>query len=87
MDEAFLREVDAICEEHARSTARKEEKEKKLAEENKGLIEGPLAAAAAMIDDAGPEIATVRLLFHDAPGNGVRIVGVYFIYECGVVDI
>ena len=60
MDEAFLREVDAICEEHARSTARKE-KDKKLAVENNGMKEGPPAAVAAMIDDAGPEIAMVRL--------------------------
>ncbi|KAG2645498.1 hypothetical protein PVAP13_2KG427300 [Panicum virgatum] len=57
MDEAFLREVDAICEEHARSTARKE-KEKKLAEENNRMKERPPAVAAAMIDDAAPEIAT-----------------------------
>jgi hypothetical protein len=77
MDEAFLREVDAICEEHARSTTRKE-KEKKLAEENNGTKEGPPAAVAAMIDDAGPEIATVRLWFHDAPGNGVRNRGGLF---------
>lgn len=61
MDEAFLREVDAICEEHARSTARKEEKEKRPAEEDNGTIEGPVAAVTEMIDDAGPEIATVRL--------------------------
>jgi len=64
MNEAFLREVDAICEEHARSTAKKEEKEKKPAEEHKGTGEGPLAAAAGTIDAAGTEIATVRFLFH-----------------------
>lgn len=64
MNEAFLREVDAICEEHARSTARKEEKEKKPAEELKGAGEGPFAAAAGTIDAAGIEIATVRFLFH-----------------------
>ena len=73
MDEAFLREVDAICEEHARSTARKEkEKEKKLAEENNRMKERPPAVAAAMIDDAAPEIATVRHWFHDGSGNGGR---------------
>ncbi|KAG2637120.1 hypothetical protein PVAP13_2NG501100 [Panicum virgatum] len=64
MDEAFLREVDAICEEHARSTARKE-KDKKLAVENNGMKEGPPAAVAAMIDDAGPEIA----MFEDSFWN------------------
>ncbi|KAF8700866.1 hypothetical protein HU200_034232 [Digitaria exilis] len=60
MDEAFLQEVDAICEEHARSTARKEEKEKRPAEEDSGTSEGPVAAVTAMIDDAGPEIATLE---------------------------
>jgi hypothetical protein len=63
MNEAFLREVDAICEEHARSTVKKEEKEKR-AEEHKGTGEAPLAAAAGTIDAAGTEIATVRFLFH-----------------------
>ncbi|RLM85005.1 ATP-dependent DNA helicase SRS2-like protein [Panicum miliaceum] len=67
MDEAFLREVDAICEEHARSTTRKE-KEKKLAEENNGTKEGPPAAVAAMIDDAGPEIATLEDAFWEEVG-------------------
>lgn len=64
MNEAFLREVDAICEEHARSTVKKEEKEKKRAEGHKGTGEAPLAAAAGTIDAAGTEIATVRFLFH-----------------------
>ncbi|CAD6223739.1 unnamed protein product [Miscanthus lutarioriparius] len=59
MNEAFLREVDAICEEHARSTAKKEEKEKKPAEEHKGTGEAPLVAAAGTIDAAGTEIATL----------------------------
>ncbi|CAL5086579.1 unnamed protein product [Urochloa decumbens] len=63
MDEAFLQEVDAICEEHARSTARKEEKEKKLAEDNKGKSDGLLAAAPATIDDSEPEIATLEDAF------------------------
>ncbi|CAN6211702.1 unnamed protein product [Urochloa humidicola] len=63
MDEAFLQEVDAICEEHARSTARKEEKGKKLAEENKEKSEGLLATAPAMIDDSEPEIATLEDAF------------------------
>jgi hypothetical protein len=68
MNEAFLREVDAICEERARSTARKEEKEKekekKPAEEHKGTGGVALMAAAGTIDAAGTEIATVRFLFH-----------------------
>ncbi|CAN6175486.1 unnamed protein product [Urochloa humidicola] len=63
IDEAFLQEVDAICEEHARSTARKEEKEKKLAEENNQKSEGLLAVAPAMIDDSEPEIATLEDAF------------------------
>ncbi|CAN6199097.1 unnamed protein product [Urochloa humidicola] len=63
MDEAFLQEVDAICEEHARSTARKGEKEKKLAEENNKKSEGLLAAAPAMIDDSEPVIATLEDAF------------------------
>jgi hypothetical protein len=63
MNEAFLREVDAICEEHARSTAKKE-KEKKAAEEHKGTGEAPVAAAAGTIDAAGTEIATVRFSLH-----------------------
>ncbi|PWZ40082.1 ATP-dependent DNA helicase SRS2-like protein [Zea mays] len=68
MNEAFLREVDAICEERARSTARKEEKEKekekekKPAEEHKGTGGVALMAAAGTIDAAGTEIAT----FEDA---------------------
>lgn len=63
MNEAFLREVDAICEERARSTARKEEKEKekekKPAEEHKGTGGVALMAAAGTIDAAGTEIATL----------------------------
>ncbi|KAL6656560.1 hypothetical protein ACP70R_004340 [Stipagrostis hirtigluma subsp. patula] len=59
MDEAFLREVDAICEEHARSAAVKG-KEKRAPEGHKEAGEGSLAAAAvATIDDAGPEMATL----------------------------
>lgn len=87
MDEAFLREVDAICEEHARSTARKEEKEKRPAEENTGMREGPVAAVTAMIDDPGPEIATVRHWFHDAPGYGVRDCGYVFHLKLGAIEI
>lgn len=56
MDEAFLREVDAICEEHARSTAMKE-KENKAAEEPREAGDGPVPAAMAI--DSGPESGTV----------------------------
>ncbi|KAL6862165.1 hypothetical protein ACP4OV_016814 [Aristida adscensionis] len=56
LDEAFLREVDAICEEHARSTAMKG-KGKEAAEGHTETGEGSLAAAVT-IDDAGPGMAT-----------------------------
>ncbi|XP_062188297.1 ATP-dependent DNA helicase SRS2-like protein At4g25120 [Phragmites australis] len=63
MDEAFLQEVDAICEEHARSKARKEkEKEMEAAEKQKETGEGSLGAVT-MIDDAGPEITTLEDAF------------------------
>lgn len=57
MDEAFLREVDAICEEHARSTAMKE-KENNSAEEPREAGDGPVPAAMAI--DSGPESGTLE---------------------------
>ncbi|KAF8669505.1 hypothetical protein HU200_051306 [Digitaria exilis] len=58
MDEAFLREVDAICEEHARSTARKEEKEKRPSqEEEENLVlscgDGSLPPVISITADGG----------------------------------
>ncbi|TVU39041.1 hypothetical protein EJB05_12443, partial [Eragrostis curvula] len=60
MDEAFLQEVDAICEEHARSTASKE-KEKKAAEGDRETVGGSFAAPT--IDNARPEVATIQDAF------------------------
>ncbi|WVZ66007.1 hypothetical protein U9M48_015286 [Paspalum notatum var. saurae] len=66
MDDAFFREVDAICEEHARSrsTARKEDDdEEDPAEGHKRTGKGPLAAAADMTADSGPGVATLEDAF------------------------
>lgn len=55
MDEAFLLEVDAICEEHSRSMAGKDKgREKDLTVER-----GPVVVAAAT--HPGPECGTVYL--------------------------
>ncbi|GJN32373.1 hypothetical protein PR202_gb20879 [Eleusine coracana subsp. coracana] len=52
MDEAFLQEVDAICEEHTRSAASKD-KEKKAAEGDRETVGGSLSAST-LINDARP---------------------------------
>ncbi|GJN07373.1 hypothetical protein PR202_ga25198 [Eleusine coracana subsp. coracana] len=50
MDEAFLQEVDAICEEHTRSAA---SKEKKAAERDRETVGGSLSAST-LINDSRP---------------------------------
>jgi hypothetical protein len=55
MDEAFLLEVDAICEEHSRSMAGKD-KVRKL---DSTVERGPVVVAEAI--DPGPECLTVYL--------------------------
>lgn len=62
MDEAFLLEVDAICEEHSRSMAGKDKgREKDSAVERREAAEGPAVASAAI--GAGPECGTLQDAF------------------------
>jgi hypothetical protein len=79
MDEAFLREVDAICEEHARSAASKE-KEKKAAEGDRERVGGSVLAST-LINDARTEVATVRFVLVWSLEIGSGILDAHFISE------
>jgi hypothetical protein len=77
MDEAFLREVDAICEEHARSAA---SKEKKAAEGDRERVGGSVLAST-LINDARTEVATVRFVLVWSLEIGSGILDAHFISE------
>jgi hypothetical protein len=64
MDEAFLWEVDAICEEHARSVALKEEK--KAAEGDRETVVWSVTESA-LINDAMTKVANSTLCFGHFP--------------------